>query len=242
MPYVLSPIIKVGSSAMWLEGAAYEKKNIYSIVEGKLPPVNYDEHLLRPHSLTHVETNKHTQKDGDGIDVKYQENLSYFYGSAIVIRLRGNNYKLVDESKNIYHWEVAVTEITDSLKRIQNIKLNDIEKILLTTDNYFENQEGFHDPNYVLTLSQEASDFLVGLPKFNLYGTSWKSSDYKPGSSERPIHNTIFKKALIVECLKLKDVPEGTYFLTCFPLPLEGASETPVVPVLFEKNELQKFI
>lgn len=53
MPYVLSPIINENSPGMWYEGYAYEKKNIYSLKSGKMPPVNYDEHTIRPHSLTH---------------------------------------------------------------------------------------------------------------------------------------------------------------------------------------------
>jgi kynurenine formamidase len=71
-----------------------------------------------------------------------------------------------------------------------------------------------------------------------LYGTTWKSSDYAPGSMLRPIHNEIFRKAGIVECLNLKDVPGGDYFLVCFPLNIKGASESPVTAVLFEKNEI----
>jgi arylformamidase len=67
---------------------------------------------------------------------------------------------------------------------------------------------------------------------------TWKSSDYKPGSAERPIHKTLFKKAVILECLNLSEVPEGMYFLNAFPLRIEGASESPACPVLFTKNEL----
>lgn len=68
MPYVLSPIIKLDSPGMWSEGAAYEKKSIYSIDSGKNPPVNYDTHILRPHSLTNLETPAHTQKDGKRLE------------------------------------------------------------------------------------------------------------------------------------------------------------------------------
>ena len=111
-------------------------------------------------------------------------------------------------------------------------------KILISTEYYPLNQQNYHDPNYVLTLSQDAADFLVEQNGFNLYGTSWKSSDYNPGSPNRPIHNTIFKKAVILENLNLKNVPSGIYFMCAFPIPLENASESPVVPVLFNMNEI----
>lgn len=229
MPYILSPIITEDCDGMWFEGQAYKKEQIYKIEEGILPPVNYDRHLINSHSLTHAECPKHTQNNGKTIDGFFKGN--FFYGNCTVIRLKGNNYKEVSES--IYHWEVSVDELKASLKGKSPAKL------ILTVDDYKKNKNGFHDPNYVLTLSQEAASWLVENDKFNLYGTSWKSSDFKPGSLERPIHNTLFKNAVILECLDLENVPEGEYFITAFPLRIKGASESPVTPVLFTYDEIK---
>jgi arylformamidase len=235
MPYVLSPRINHGSSAMWMEGPAYEKRIIYSISSGKLPPVNYDEHILRPHSLTHFETPAHTNADGKRLDSFYKD-LNYFFGSTLVIKLQGNKYE--SKGNGIYHWIISRQEIEDKVSIQKTIP----NKILISTDFYPLNNDGYHDPNYVLTLSQEAADYLISLKEFHLYGTSWKSSDYNSGRTERPIHNTLFKKAGILENLDLKNVPEGIYFIAAFPLPLEEASESPVVPVLFTKEELANYI
>ena len=76
----------------------------------------------------------------------------------------------------------------------------------------------------------------------NLYGTSWKNSDFKPGSFDRPIHNTLFKSAVMLECLDLENVPAGNYFMTAYPIRIEGASESPVTPVLFTHDEIRSFI
>jgi len=234
MPYVLTPLIKAGSPGMWGEGPAYEKNTIYSIEPGRLPPVNYDEHVLRPHSLTHIETPAHTQINGKRLDKFYNENLNHFYGPTLLIKLSGNNYK--PKEHGIFHWVITVDEITD---RLRELSITDLpSKILISTKECPLNTQGFHDPNYVLTLSQDAADYLISINGFNLYGTSWKSSDFNPGKSDRPIHDTLFKKALILENLNLKTVPEGIYFMTAFPLPLIDASESPVVPVLFTKDEL----
>ena len=234
MPYILSPMIGLKSPGMWSEGDAYEKKSIYSIQDGKLPPVNYDEHIIRSHSLTHLETPAHTNADGKRLDYFYDNKKDLFFGKTLVLRLTGNNFK--DVGNGIHHWVVTVQEIQD---RIVYLNLKSIpSKILITVENCPLNAQGYHDPNYVLTLSQESADFLVRDEHFHLYGTSWKSSDFKPGSSERPIHNTIFKKALILENLKLDSVPEGIYFMSAFPIPFIHASESPVVPVLFTKEEL----
>ena len=233
MPYVLSPLIPQNSPGMWFEGSAYEKKNIYSISSKKNPPVNYDEHILRPHSLTHIETPAHTLSDGKKLDFYYLNNQKSFYGRVLVIKLAGNRYE--SKGQDVFHWLISRNEIEE---KINSFSCSNLEKILISTDFYPVNNEGYHDPNYVLTLSQEAADYLISHVEFNLYGTSWKSTDFNPGIADRPIHNTIFKKALILENLNLKDVPEGKYFLSAFPIPLIGASESPVVPVLYSEKEM----
>jgi len=234
MPYILSPEIIPNSPGMWGEGSAYEKKSIYSLKNGTLPPVNYDEHILRPHSLTHLETPAHTANEGKRLESFFASDISHFYGPAVVIKLTGNEYHSAGDG--IYHWIISPDQIESRIKAMGLNKLPG--KVLITTENYPENEQGYHDPTYVLTLSQESAEYLVSIEGFNLYGTSWKSSDYNPGKAERPIHNTLFRRALILENLKLKTVPEGIYFLSAFPLPLQGASESPVVPVLFTKDEL----
>jgi len=107
---------------------------------------------------------------------------------------------------------------------------------------YPKNNDGYHDPNYVLTLGQEAADWLISSKDFNFYGTSWKSSDYTPGSTERPIHKTLFKQAVIAECLDLEAVPSGDYFIVAYPLRIKDSSESPVTPVLFTYDELKEIL
>lgn len=221
--------------SLWNEGSPYQKSSIHKIEPGKIPPVNYDAHTFKSHSLTHIETSLHTQADGMSIDQAYKLKLSSFYGEVVVLRLKGNNYKAV--SNDVYHWIVTLLEIKDALKPFEELK-SKLKKVFITTDSHKSTDDCYHDPNYVLTLGQEAADYLVNDLKIDLYGTSWKSSDYSPGKVERPIHNTLFKTAVVVECLDLRDVPEDLYFLVCAPLPIVGASESPVVPMLFTKNEI----
>lgn len=225
-------MIRENFDGMWFEGKAYSKESIYEIKEGSLPPVNYDLHKIASHSLTHAEAPKHTQKDGAGIEAFFcRPNL--FFGKARVLRLKGNGYQLVDKEKQIYHWEVSLNELREQLKEIP-------QKLLLTSDEYPAKPETpFHDPNYVLTLSKEAASYLLNSDEFHLYGTSWKSSDFKPGSKDRPIHNMLFEKAMILENLDLKEVPDGEYFYCGAPLPIVGASESPICPMLFTYDEIR---
>jgi kynurenine formamidase len=228
LPKIISQFINEELPGLWMEGQAYKKENLYSI-SGANPPVNYDSHTINSHSLTHIETSKHTQENGESITDNFRD-LNKFFGSCLVIKLIGNGYMKISE--DVYHWCISLDELKNALgdKRPK--------KVLITTDNYPTNKHGFHDPNYVLTLSQEAAAYLVSIDGFNLYGTTWKSSDFNPGSLDRPIHNKLFEKAVILECLNLSEVDAGEYFLNAFPLPIEKASEAPVCAVLFEYSEI----
>ncbi|EQC49395.1 hypothetical protein M899_1654 [Bacteriovorax sp. BSW11_IV] len=238
MPYILSPIITEQTPALWNEGSAYKKVNIYSMDVEEHPPVNYDSHILNPHSLAHAEFEAHTKKNGRTLDHYLENSPEVFYGKALVAKLKGRHWQKSDDVQGVVIWEVSLEQLKEALSQAQGHEQVP-EKLLLTVADMPTTPMGTHDPNYVLILSQKAADYLIGNEKFNLYGTSWKSSDFAPKSKDRPIHNTLFQKAIILECLNLNGVPEGEYFLSAFPLALKGASESPVCPVLFTKEEMR---
>lgn len=230
MLYQLAHPITEQIVGMWQEGKPYLRTSLYTIEANKLPPVNYSEYHLKPHSITHAEAPLHVIKNGKDI-LSFFQSPHFFLGECLVIRLPGNHYKKLDQGE-VYLWEVTKDELQQEMNKVLNGKTF-AGKILITSEFYPVDENNMHDPNYVLILSQEAADFLISFENFHLYGTSWKSSDYKPGSIDRPIHKTLFKKALIVELLNLKNVPEGIYQYTGVPLPLENASESPIVPILY---------
>jgi len=239
MPYILSPIIKESFEGMWFEGSPYKKELIYDInsTDPKSPPVNYSSYTLKPHSLPHIETAAHTQKEGKTVDFYFKEKMfSHFFGKTTVLKLKGNNFKKHATVEGVSIWDISKEEILNSLSDLNN-STEIPERLIISLEDIPLNDHGLHNPNYVLILSQEAANLLAD-NNIKLYGTSWKSSDYMPGSKERPIHNTLFKSALIMECLDLKDVPAGNYFMSAFPVPLEGSSESPVCPVLYTKAEI----
>lgn len=241
MPFILSPIIQETFEGMWFEGSPFVKETIYNIhsTDPKSPPVNYSAYTLKPHSLPHIEGSAHTLKDGKTVDQYFtQESLRSFWGKTTLVKLKGHHFEDHPTLANIRVWEVSLSQLKQGI--FEATGKNEIpSRLILTLENIPENKHGLHDQNYVLILSQEAADYLVSSPDFCLYGTSWKSSDFKPGSKERPIHNTLFQKAAIMECLDLKQVPSGIYFMNAFPLPLQGASESPVCPILYTQEELQ---
>jgi kynurenine formamidase len=230
MNYVISNNINEGLPGLWSEGSPYIKSNIYKIEEEKLPPVNYDLHQIKPHSITHVETLAHVDKTGRTIDYYIKNHVECFFGKCLVLKLKPD-YKQI--SSGIYQHEISVDEIRNKIEFYGGIS-NVPGKILITTENYPVNKHNFHEENYILTLSIEAAQFLADIPQFHLYGTSWKSCDYKPGKPERPIHKILLNKGIVFELLVLNHVPEGLYYFTGIPLYLENASESPVTPVLID--------
>jgi arylformamidase len=236
-PYILSPVIEEDSEGLWGEGSPYKRNSIYKIQNEKLPSVNYDEHILKPHSLPHVEGSMHTQEDGYTVDYYFNKMPQCFYGDCVLLNFSNPNFVSVNQENTIFHWEITKKELVDKIITVvgENCKFN---KIAITIDDLIlpKNSKNLHDPNYVVTLSVEAADFLISMDGFNAFLTSWKSSDFMPGKKERPVHDILFKKAVIFECLTFIGVPEGRYFLRAFPLPLKNASESPCCPVFFESG------
>lgn len=229
MPYILSPPVPDGRSGVWGEGDAYHRSNIYEIEPDSLPPVHYDQHLLRPHSITHAEAPGHVVADGDRLD-PYFDRPGFFYGWCLVIRLP-DGYVEDEVAHRIYR--VGADDLSPHLEGH-----GDISKILITADGTPRDEDGFHATHHVLVLDESAARLLVERPNFDLFGTSYRSTDYQPASTHRPIHNTIFQRAVILEYLDLNDVPSGRYFLSAFPVRLAGATESPATPVLYTQDEI----
>lgn len=240
MPYVLSPVINEDFKGLWNEGNPFTKEKIYDINSNKLnsPPVNYSSYTFKPHSLTHLETGAHTQNLGKTVDWYFQEkNYSPFWGKVVVIKLEGLGFVEHERIAGLRIWEISETELKNAINAVTQ-KATPPARILIAPFNVPVNEHGLHKPNHVFVLAQKAADYLISNPEFQLFGTSWKSTDFQPYSRTRPIHNTIFSQAVILENLKINDVPAGEYFLNAFPIPVAGASESPVCPVLFTKEEL----
>lgn len=235
MPYFLSPNISESILPMWNEGAVYQKENIYKITEGGLPPVNYDKHSIKPHSLTHIETPAHTSNGEKRLEHYLTNHKDYFYGPTSVLKINSDIFK----TKESDIWEVSLEEIQTAIESHKGLLHN---KVLISPSFYVRCNNQFQLGSQVFTLSEEAASFLCKKSRLHLFGTSWKSTDYNPGERSRPIHNIIFRQGIILENLDLLNVPAGNYFMTCLPLPLTGASESPVAPILFSKNEISNFI
>ncbi|GAC1625651.1 MAG: hypothetical protein NVS9B10_12730 [Nevskia sp.] len=235
MPYVLSPLIRPDAPGLWAEGAPYRVETVYDLANPAHPPVRYGAHRLAPHSLPHADAPSHILEDGGDIGSYFTPaRLGNLYGPVLLLKLQaatwnaaaGQQHCLVDEA--LLRAEIRRATGRDAAP----------DKLILTLAELPQTAAGQHDPAFALTLAEDAAHWLLANPRFDAYLTSWKSTDFQPGSRARPIHRLLLPRAAVFECLDLRAVPEGRYFLSAFPLPLADASESPVCPVLFTAEEM----
>ncbi|MBX7137076.1 MAG: cyclase family protein [Oligoflexia bacterium] len=242
MPYMLGGRISSAVPGLWGEGFGYRADEIYSLASAannpKAPPVNASFHILSPHSITHVDAASHIIGDGATIERYFSPTRqNCFYGPVTVAKLQGAGWREVAGATALKIWRVSKTELIAAV-RVASGKDTPPNKLFLTVQGVPLNEHGYHDPNFIMVLEPEAAEWLVSNSGFNAWGTSWKSSDFEPGSSDRPVHKILLRQAVLYELLTLHDVPQGEYFLAGVPLLIEGGSESPVAPVLFMSEEL----
>jgi arylformamidase len=240
MPYILSGLIHPEIEPQWREGAPYSTQRIYDIhdCDPDSPPVNYDAHLIKPHSLCHVDAPAHVIPGGATVDQFFSpERRHCFFGPAVVVKIAVLTWTPVAALPSHFVHRVGLNELKAAIERVTGLR-QPPSKLLISADPLPTDRQGLHDPRYALVLDEEAARWLCSSDRFSAYGTSWKSTDFQPGSRDRPIHRLVFEKGVIFECLDLAPVPQGQYFLSGFPLPLKGASEAPVCPVLYRPDEL----
>jgi arylformamidase len=237
MPYILSRPIHPSLPEFWKEGTPYQRTTIYDGCSPhspeNTPPVRYDAHILKPHSLTHADAPAHILEHGRTIDSYFSNKLagSPFWGRATVVRIPADQFK-----------EQVCRVTLPTLKKCLQLatgQTNVPDRLIITADGVPTSSDSGHHPDWPLVLDEETALWLTRSPSFVLFGTSWKSTDYMPGSRDRPIHKILFRNALLFECLDLTDVPAGEYFWVGVPLRLQGASESPVCPVLFTPSEIK---
>ena len=235
MPYILSPLIRPDAPGLWAEGAPYTVEPIYDLCNPAHPPVRYDAHRLAPHSLPHVDAPSHILEDGGDVGSYFTpERLGSLYGPVLLLKLATPDWQ---DAPGGRHCRVDAAMLRSEVLRATG-RDSAPDKLILSLADLPMTAQGQHDPAAALTLTEAAADWLLANPRFDAYLTSWKSTDFQPGSRARPIHRKLLPRAAVFECLDVAAVPEGRYFLSAFPLPLAGASEAPVCPVLFTYAEL----
>lgn len=172
---------------------------------GKGAPVNLSRLTLSPHNGTHADAPFHYDDQGATMaDVP----LDRYVGPARVVGLEGR--------------------ASISAACVSRLELGGVERLLIRTGSCPDLTRF----NPALTyLEPEAVEHLAALG-VRLIGTDAHSVDASD-SKELPAHHACRRHGiLILENLKLNDVPEGVYELIALPLKVVGADASPVRAIL----------
>lgn len=158
------------------------------------------------HTGTHVDSPLHMINDGDTME-------------SISIEDLVGNIKLFD-----------LTNVEDRITK-KDLEQLDIQKgdfILFKTKNSFDDEFNFE----FIFVAEDAAQYLaeVGIKGVGIDALGIERS--QPG---HPTHRTLFKHHIIVvEGLRLKDVPQGEYFMVAAPIKVQGTDAAPARVLLFE--------
>ncbi|WP_308636035.1 cyclase family protein [Paenibacillus silvisoli] len=151
------------------------------------------------HCGTHVDAPLHMLKDGETIETIGLEQL---IGHARVVDLT--------------HCEAFITRAD-----LEKLNLQRNEWVLFKTRNSFTEEFDF---NFVF-LREDGARYLVEL---GIRGLGTDALGIERAQADFPTHRSLFRNnIIIVEGLRLKDVPAGTYFMAIAPLKLAGLDAAP---------------
>lgn len=149
---------------------------------------------------------------------------------------RGRDISSLDLSRFIGLAKVFEVDAPQCITRshIEHLPIQRGDIVLFKTSNSLLPEERFFTDFVYLDAS--AADFLVE-KGVRTVGIDYFSVD-RFEASGHPVHHRLLSGEMgIIEGLRLKDVREGTYFLSCLPLRIEGVDGSPVRAVLLEIEE-----
>jgi arylformamidase len=156
------------------------------------------------HTGTHIEFPLHMLEKGNNSNT---ENLNLLIGEAKVFDLTNIQEKI-------------------SLDDIKTLNINENDFIIFKTRNSFT--ETF-DYNFVY-LTEDAAKYLA---QQKIRGVGIDALGIERAQTGHPAHKIMLSNNIIIlEGLRLKDVPEGVYELFCLPLKIANVEALPVRAIL----------
>ncbi|SHM34928.1 cyclase family protein [Halanaerobium congolense] len=172
---------------------------------------------MNVHTGTHVDAPLHMLEDGENANLFFAENP--FYKS-----------KLLD-----------LTEIEEKITAA-DLKEYNIEKnsfIILKTKN---SQPGFLEktPEKFIYLAESGAEYLIDK---NIKGVGIDTNGIERSQSEHPTHKKLLaEKIIILEGLRLNQVPAGSYIMLLSLLKIADSDGLPGRAYLFENGEIETML
>ncbi|KAA0546128.1 cyclase family protein [Bacillus sp. BGMRC 2118] len=161
---------------------------------------------LDVHSGTHMDAPLHMMNDGATIETIDIENI---IGSSKVLDL---------------------TEVEDGITK-KDLEVHHIQKgdfLLFKTKNSFDEEFNFD----FIYLKEDGAQYLAEL---EIRGLAIDALGVERSQEGHPTHKALFSKNIVViEGVRLKDVPAGDYYMVAAPMKLIGTDAAPTRVLLFE--------
>lgn len=166
------------------------------------------------HTGTHIDMPLHVIKGGEASDGL---DIAKLMGSCRVIDLTS-----------------ALSSIARDMLECEDLKKG--EFLILKTRNSFSEE---FDPEFVY-LEGEAAKFIA---EMGVRGVGIDSLGIERGQEGHPAHRALLEKGIVImEGLRLKDVPAGEYVLMALPLNIRGVEALPARAVLIGRDSMADLI
>ncbi|GAB7024992.1 cyclase family protein [Geotalea toluenoxydans] len=173
-------------------------------------PANVSAVSMCSHTGTHIDVPRHCFEDGLSVDLLP---LSLLMGKVVVVEITG------------------VTAI--SREQLKRLPVKGEERVLLKTDNSSAGAAGIYSEEAAY-LTEDGAEFLLE-SGVKLVGIDSLSIEREDGQAK--VHRLLLRNdALILEGLKLEEVPPGHYELICLPLKIADGDGAPARAVLISRQ------
>ncbi|OQP06043.1 cyclase [Geobacillus sp. 46C-IIa] len=125
-----------------------------------------------------------------------------------------------------------LTHVNDRITKddIAHLDIQEGDFVLFKTKNSFDDAFNFE----FIFVAEDAARYLADKP---IRGVGIDALGIERAQEGHPTHKTLFSAGVIViEGLRLKDVPEGKYFMVAAPLKLVGTDAAPARVLLFDRE------
>lgn len=168
------------------------------------------------HLGAHADAANHYHAKGEGIE---KRNLERYFGLCQVLRVK--------------------------IPRGERIQPKHISSVSIRAPRVLFHTGSFPSPEHwnsdFCSLSPELIDFLA-VQKVQMIGIDTPSVDPET-SKDLESHQALYRnKIAVLEGVVLEKVPEGIYFLSALPLPIEEADASPVRAILVPIQEMQSIL
>ena len=192
-----------------------------------------------------IQVYKNQRENGPKIKVVANHKESGSYASEITMNLHTGTHvdyplHMIENGKTsdfeILDKLITEAKVFDVTEQKDHIDLDTVLKLNIQEDDFvlFKTKNSFSEEfifDFVY-LNEEAAIYLV---KKNIKGVGTDALGIERAQPHHPTHKALLgKDMVIIEGLRLKDVPAGTYKMVCLPLKITGVEANPARVILMD--------